>query len=60
MYGLKIVGGQLYLEGKWSEKNLYIRNGKISRISQEQFDAKTVFDAARCHVMPGLIDSHVH
>lgn len=60
MYDLKIIGGKLYIKGRWSEQNLYIKDGSIARISQEQVDAKTVLNAEGCHIIPGLIDGHVH
>lgn len=60
MYDVKITGGQLYLDGKWSEQNLYLKNGKIAFLSHEQLDAKTVYDADGAFIVPGLIDSHVH
>lgn len=60
MYDTKIVGGQLYLDGKWSEQNLYLHKGKIALLSREQLDAKTVYDANGAFIVPGLIDSHVH
>ncbi len=60
MYDIKIVGGQLYIDGKWSEQNLYIKGEKISQISEADLDAKESYDASGAYIIPGLIDSHVH
>ncbi len=43
-------------------KNIFIRNGKIEKISDEQADSsdiKTV-DLTDCYVLPGFIDCHMH
>ncbi len=60
MYDIKIVDGLLYLNGKWSAENLYLRDGKIALISCEQFDSKEIYNAKGAYIIPGLIDSHVH
>jgi len=60
MYDLKITGGRVYIDGKWNEQNLYVKDGKISKISGADLDARETYDASGTHVIPGLIDSHVH
>lgn len=42
--------------------NIYIKNGKIAAISQDELagEAGEVTDAAGKYVLPGLIDVHVH
>jgi len=60
MHDIKITGGRLYIDGKWSEQNLYIKDGKISQISHADLDAKESHDVSGAYIIPGLIDSHVH
>lgn len=60
MFDLGIVNGNIYLEGKWIEGNLYIHNQKIAAISQSFLPCKEEYDAKERIVMPGLIDAHVH
>jgi dihydropyrimidinase len=60
MYDIKIVGGNLYIDSHWSQQNLYLKDGKIALISPERLSAKTVYEAGGAHIVPGLIDSHVH
>ena len=42
--------------------NIYIKNGKIAAVSQDELpgDAKEETDASGCYVLPGLMDTHVH
>jgi allantoinase len=42
--------------------NIYIKNGKIAAITSDELEgkAKEVTDANGLHVLPGLIDTHVH
>ena len=51
-------------EGKCFEGNVYIADGKIAKIVHkgEFFDAEnaTIIDAIGKHLIPGIIDEHVH
>lgn len=60
LHDLGITGGQVYIDGKFSAKNLYIQGDKISRISEDVLDCRDIYDAKGKKVIPGLIDPHVH
>ena len=62
MYDLKIVGGRVF-DGSGSESicaNIYVENGKIAEISNENKEAKKEIDARGLCVAPGFIDIHSH
>ena len=55
-----IVNGKVYLDSNFVNANVYIDNGKIHAISHELFPANELIDATGLHVIPGIIDPHVH
>lgn len=60
MYDLGIVDGKLYLDGTFTNSNIYIKNGKISNISNSYLSSKITYNALNKMVLPGFIDPHVH
>lgn len=60
MYDVKITGGQVYIDNKWVSTNIYIKDGKIARVTHIDLDAADSRDAVGAFIIPGLIDSHVH
>lgn len=58
-YDLRITGGQVWLNGRREETDIYVKDGHIARIGGE-LPAKSVYDARGALVLPGLIDAHVH
>ena len=56
---LLIKNGTLVLNGGEKKADILIENGKISEIGKITADCK-VIDASGKHVLPGLIDMHVH
>ena len=57
---LLIKGGTLVLKDGERKADILIENGKIVKIGESlKSDCKTI-DAAGKHVLPGLIDMHVH
>lgn len=56
---LLIKNGTLVLKDGEKKADILIENGKISKIGKIAEDCK-VIDAAGKHVLPGLIDMHVH
>lgn len=57
---LLIKGGTLVLKDGERKADILIENGKIAKIGENlKADCKTL-DAAGKHVLPGLIDMHVH
>ncbi|QUI23474.1 amidohydrolase family protein [Vallitalea pronyensis] len=60
MYDLAIMGGQPYIDGNYTNKNLYIKDGMIACMTNEVLPAKETYHAAGKKVLPGFIDPHVH
>jgi dihydropyrimidinase len=60
MYDLAIINGDVYFDGKFHKTNVFVRDGKISRISPILLHAEEIYDAKDMYVMPGIIDPHVH
>lgn len=58
-----IKNGEVYIKGEFVKANIGVRDGKIAFIAkpgEELPPADTVIDAEGKHVLPGLIDTHVH
>ncbi len=60
MYDLGIVNGELYIDGKFKKKNLYITGEKIAEITGELRPCTRTIDGTGQKVLPGFIDPHVH
>ncbi len=60
MHDLGIIGGQLYIESEFQRKNLFVKNGAISGISDGVEGCLEYYDASGKKIIPGLIDPHVH
>lgn len=59
-YDLGILNGSVYLDGTFFSSHIYVKEGKISSISNQKLPCKEDIDATGCMVLPGLIDPHVH
>ena len=60
-YDLIVRGGTCVLPWGEVEADLGVRHGRIAAIGLASGDtAEHMFDAAHLHVLPGLIDPHVH
>ncbi|MQL54319.1 metal-dependent hydrolase family protein [Acidianus ambivalens] len=60
-YDVAIKNGNVFTGTEFIGKmNIYISNGKISKVSKEDLNAKQEIDAKDMLVMPGLIDAHMH
>ncbi|MFC5590139.1 allantoinase AllB [Sporosarcina soli] len=57
-----IVNGNIVTEDQSYPGNIYIKDGKIVAVTNEQLagDAMKTTDATNLFVLPGLIDTHVH
>ena len=57
-----IKNGTIVTATKTYRANLYIRQGKIAAISEDELDVavENVVDAAGKLILPGFIDTHVH
>jgi len=57
---LAIKHGHVYLGEGFKQTNVYVKDGRIARISDRTLDAAEAYDAEGALVLPGLIDPHVH
>ena len=57
---LLIKNCRILIKGKVFQKNIFIKNGKISKITNKEIKANEIIDARGNFVLPGLIDCHVH
>jgi allantoinase len=57
-----IRNGSLVTSNEIYEADIYIKDGKIAAISTERLEGSALeeTDAKGCHVLPGLIDVHIH
>ncbi len=60
MYDLRIINGEVYIEGKLRQTNVYINGEKIVKITEDLLDAAETVKASNSLVLPALIDPHVH
>ncbi|QQK80872.1 allantoinase AllB [Salicibibacter cibi] len=62
MYDVKIENGQLVTSREIYSGTVLIQDGKIAAVKAPgaKDEAREVIDAAGKHVLPGLIDTHVH
>lgn len=57
---LCLKNGKIYRNGCFFDANLYIKNGKISKISSANLKAEKNVDCKGKFILPGFIDAHVH
>lgn len=57
---LLIKNAKIFTKGILINKNIFIENQKIRKITNQNLQADKVIDAKNRIVLPGLIDSHVH
>ena len=63
MHDLAIIGGNVYLNGKFRRADLYIDNGQFAKIEidpKHPSEANEIVNAEGYLVCPGIIDPHVH
>lgn len=60
MYDLAVQGGKVYRAGDFVETNVYIKDGKIAKLTDKILSSVEVVDAKGLFVLPGFIDPHVH
>lgn len=60
MFDLGILNGRLYLNGSFTQSNLYVKNGVIDTITKSDLESTEKYDAKGKMVLPGFIDAHVH
>ncbi|RYG23561.1 MAG: aminoacylase, partial [Burkholderiales bacterium] len=62
MHDLGIIGG-VVVDGTASarfEANVYVRDGRIAKITPDREDARAEIDATGLIVSPGFLDVHTH
>jgi len=61
-WDLLIKNGKITTAEEMYEGNMYVKDGKIAAITLEELsgDVSEVIDAKGCHVLPGLMDTHIH
>ena len=60
MHDIGIINGELYIDGKFEKKNLYIDGETIAEITDRKIKSIKTIDARGLKVLPGFIDPHVH
>ena len=59
-YTLCLKNGQVMINDSLYSTNIYTLDGKISAISNKNFDSEKTIDCTNLTVLPGVIDSQVH
>jgi len=57
---LLIKNGKIYRNGTLIKKNIFIKEDKITKITNQELKADKTIDAKNQIIIPGLIDGHVH
>ena len=60
MFDLGIEGGTVVSGHGRQTAHLYVEHGVIAAVSTERLPARERIDALGLHVLPGMIDGHVH
>ena len=55
-----IKNGKAYQNGSLIQKNIFIKEDKITKITSQELKADKVINAKNKIIIPGLIDGHVH
>jgi dihydroorotase len=59
-HDLLIKNGILVLPWGLAEADIAVSRGRIAAIGKNLGDAAEIFDASNLHVLPGIVDPHVH
>jgi len=57
---LLIKNGKIYRNGALIKKNIFIKKGKIAKITSQEIKSDKTIDAKNKIIIPGLVDGHVH
>lgn len=55
-----IRGAHVWLNGKFVQTNVFVKDGHIAHIGNDRLEVKQVYDCYDSYLIPGLIDPHVH
>ena len=59
-YNLIIKNGSCFINGEIKKTDLALKENKISKIGEINFNAEKIYDASGKLVLPGIIDTQVH
>tara|TARA_B100000035_G_C21033352_1_gene569591 strand:+ start:2953 stop:4287 length:1335 start_codon:yes stop_codon:yes gene_type:complete len=59
-YSLSLKNGHVVIDDELHYTNVYVKDGKISLISDKDYESDEVIDCSNLTVLPGVIDSQVH
>ena len=57
---LAVIGAVVVTARDRRVTNVYVRDGKISAVTEQRLPTKQTVDGAGLHLLPGAIDGHVH
>ncbi|MDO8627514.1 MAG: dihydroorotase, partial [Candidatus Diapherotrites archaeon] len=57
---LALNSGKIVYKNKLQKLNLFLQNGKITKISNRKFSADKIINCKGKIILSGLIDCHVH
>jgi len=57
---LAILGGTMVTPAATFPVHVYVKDGRIAALTGERLPARETVDAGGLHVLPGMVDSHVH
>jgi dihydroorotase (multifunctional complex type) len=60
MVDLALLGGTLVTPNGEVQTHLYIEDGRIAALSTQRLPARRSMDATGLHLLPGMVDAHVH
>ena len=56
----KITGAALVMDEIVRDNDLYLKDGKILAVTQEDLPFERLLDAQGCYLAPGFVDIHTH
>jgi dihydroorotase (multifunctional complex type) len=60
MVDLALLGGTLVTPDGEAQTHLYIEDGRVAALSTQRLSARRSMDATGLHLLPGMVDAHVH
>jgi dihydropyrimidinase len=60
MFDLALIYGKVFIDGKFRQTNVYIKDDKIADISDMLLPSVKTIDLKGLEILPGIIDPHVH
>ena len=59
-YNMSLKNGHVMIDGELITTNIYINDGSINLISDNNFESDQTIDCNNLIILPGVIDSQVH